>query len=72
MRKNIFIACLVLLMQAVLCAQDLTAVREFKQLWKYDEATALLSDMIREQGPQPLLRRMRLLLRLHHKLCHSQ
>lgn len=55
MRKNIFIACLVLLMQAVLCAQDLTAVRDLKQLWKYDEATALLSDMIREQGPQPAL-----------------
>lgn len=42
-------------MQALLCAQDLTAVRELKQLWKYDEATALLSEMIREQGPQPAL-----------------
>ena len=46
---------LALLMQAALYAQDLTAVRELKQLWKYDEATALLSDMIREQGPKPAL-----------------
>ena len=46
---------LALLMQVALYAQDLTAVRELKQLWKYDEATALLSDMIREQGPKPAL-----------------
>jgi len=40
---------------SLLHAQDLTAVRELKQLWKYDEATAILSEMIAEQGPQPAL-----------------
>ena len=40
---------------SLLHAQDLTAVRELKQLWKYDEATALLSEMVAEQGPLPAL-----------------
>ena len=40
---------------ASLSAQDLTAVRELKQLWKYDEAIAALTQMMAEQGPQPVL-----------------
>ena len=36
-------------------AQDLAAVRELKQLWKYDEAVAMLTQMMAEQGPQPAL-----------------
>ena len=39
----------------LLGAQDLTAVRELKQLWKYDEAIASLTQMMAEQGPQPVL-----------------
>ena len=35
--------------------QDLAAVREFKLLWKYDEAIAALTQMMAEQGPQPVL-----------------
>ena len=46
---------LAFLISCTLSAQEISAVREFKQLWKYDEATALLSEMIREQGPQPTL-----------------
>ena len=44
-----------LLIPASLCAQDLGAVRELKQLWKYDEAAAALTQMMAEQGPQPVL-----------------
>ena len=40
---------------ASLAAQDLTAVRELKQLWKYDEAIASLTQMMAEQGPRPEL-----------------
>lgn len=40
---------------ASLAAQDLTAVRELKQLWKYDEAIASLTQMMAAQGPQPEL-----------------
>ena len=40
---------------ASLSAQDLTAVRELKQLWKYDEAIASLTQMMAAQGPQPEL-----------------
>lgn len=40
---------------ASLAAQDLTAVRELKQLWKYDEAIAALTQMMAEQGPRPEL-----------------
>ena len=39
---------------APLAAQDLTAVRELKQLWKYDEAVAALTQMMAEQGPLPV------------------
>ncbi len=39
----------------LLNAQDLSAVKELKQLWKYDEATAAVSAMIAEQGPRPEL-----------------
>lgn len=39
----------------LLGAQDLTAVRELKQLWKFDEAIASLTQMMAEQGPQPVL-----------------
>jgi tetratricopeptide (TPR) repeat protein len=38
-----------------LAAQDLAAVRELKQLWKYDEAIASLTQMMAEQGPQVIL-----------------
>ena len=30
-------------------------MRELKQLWKYDEAVAVLTQMMAEQGPQPVL-----------------
>lgn len=40
---------------ASLAAQDLTPVRELKQLWKYDEAIAALTQMMAEQGPRPEL-----------------
>jgi len=40
---------------ATLAAQDLTAVRELKQLWKYDEAIASLTQMMAAQGPRPEL-----------------
>ncbi|MDY6443617.1 MAG: tetratricopeptide repeat protein [Bacteroidales bacterium] len=40
---------------APLAAQDLTPVRELKQLWKYDEAIAALTQMMAEQGPRPEL-----------------
>lgn len=35
-----------------LAAQDLASVRELKQLWKYDEAIAALTQMMAEQGPR--------------------
>ena len=38
-----------------LTAQDLAAVRELKQLWKYDEAIGALTQMMAEQGPQVIL-----------------
>jgi tetratricopeptide (TPR) repeat protein len=37
----------------LLNAQDLSAVKELKQLWKYDEAIAAVSAMITQQGPRP-------------------
>ena len=37
---------------ATLAAQDLGTVRELKQLWKYDEAIASLTQMMAEQGPR--------------------
>ena len=46
---------LMILPLAPLAAQDLTAVRELKQLWKYDEAIAALTQMMAEQGPRPEL-----------------
>ncbi len=46
---------LLFLSAASLAAQDLTAVRELKQLWKYDEAITALTQMMAEQGPQPVL-----------------
>ena len=46
---------LMILSLAPLAAQDLTAVRELKQLWKYDEAIAALTQMMAEQGPRPEL-----------------
>lgn len=46
---------LMFLSLAPLAAQDLTAVRELKQLWKYDEAIAALTQMMAEQGPRPEL-----------------
>lgn len=39
----------------LLGAQDLTAVRELKQLWKFDEAIACLTQMMEKEGPQPVL-----------------
>lgn len=38
----------------LLCAQDLSGVHELKQLWKYDEAIANLTQMMAEQGPKPV------------------
>lgn len=46
---------LMILSLAPLAAQDLTAVRELKQLWKYDEAIAALTQMMAVQGPRPEL-----------------
>ena len=37
---------------ATLAGQDLGTVRELKQLWKYDEAIASLTQMMAEQGPR--------------------
>ena len=50
-------ASLILLFLSVtpLAAQDLAAVRELKQLWKYDEAIGALTQMMAEQGPQVIL-----------------
>ena len=44
-----------LLAGGLLHAQDLSTVREYKQLWKYDEAIASLSEMMLKQGPQQIL-----------------
>ena len=44
-----------LLAGSLLHAQDLSTVREYKQLWKYDEAIASLSEMMLKQGPQQVL-----------------
>ena len=46
---------LMILSLAPLAAQDLTPVRELKQLWKYDEAIAALTQMMAERGPRPEL-----------------
>lgn len=46
---------LMFLSLAPLAAQDLTAMRELKQLWKYDEAIASLTQMMAAQGPRPEL-----------------
>ena len=46
---------LLLLSAATLAAQDLGPVRELKQLWKYDEAIAALTQMMADQGPRPEL-----------------
>ena len=46
---------LMFLSLAPLAAQDLTPVRELKQLWKYDEAIAALTQMMAAQGPRPEL-----------------
>ncbi len=43
---------LLFLSAATLAAQDLGTVRELKQLWKYDEAIASLTQMMAEQGPR--------------------
>ena len=52
MLRALLLAC-VLAAQTALCAQDLSSVRELKQLWKYDEAVAALTQMMAEQGPRP-------------------
>ena len=44
---------LLFLFAVPLAAQDLSPVRELKQLWKYDEAIAALTQMMAEQGPRP-------------------
>ena len=44
-----------LLISCTLSAQEIGAVRELKQLWKYAEAVAALTQMMAEQGPQPIL-----------------
>ena len=44
-----------LLISCTLSAQEIGAVRELKQLWKYDEAVAALTQMMAEQGPQVIL-----------------
>ncbi len=46
---------LMILSLVPLAAQDLTPVRELKQLWKYDEAIAALTQMMADQGPRPEL-----------------
>lgn len=43
---------LLFLSATMLAAQDLGSVRELKQLWKYDEAIASLTQMMAEQGPR--------------------
>ena len=43
---------LLFLSAATLAAQDLGTVRELKQLWKYDEAIAALTQMMAAQGPR--------------------
>ena len=43
---------LLFLSAATLAAQDLGTVRELKQLWKYDEAIASLTQLMAEQGPR--------------------
>ena len=43
---------LLFLSAATLAGQDLGTVRELKQLWKYDEAIASLTQMMAEQGPR--------------------
>ena len=40
-----------LLISCALSAQEIGVVRELKQLWKYDEAIAALTQMMAEQGP---------------------
>ena len=44
-----------LLISCALSAQEIGAVRELKQLWKYDEAISALTQMMAEQGPQLVL-----------------
>ena len=46
---------LAFLISCTLSAQEISAVRELKQLWKYDEAVATLTQMMAEQGPQSIL-----------------
>ena len=46
---------LAFLISCTLSAQEISAVRELKQLWKYDEAVATLTQMMAGQGPQPIL-----------------
>ena len=41
-----------LLFSCTLSAQEIGVVRELKQLWKYDEAVATLTQIISEQGPR--------------------
>ena len=41
-----------LLISCVVSAQEISAVRELKQLWKYDEAISALTQMMTEQGPR--------------------
>lgn len=49
------VSLILLFLSASLAAQDLSPVRELKQLWKYDEAIAALTQMMAEQGPRPEL-----------------
>ena len=53
MRRSIILLSL-LLFPCVLGAQDLTEVRELKQLWKFDEAIACLTQMMEEEGSKPV------------------
>ena len=47
------VSLILLFLSAVpLAAQDITTVRELKQLWKYDEAIGALTQMMAEQGPR--------------------
>ena len=41
-----------LLISCVVSAQEISAVRELKQLWKYDEAISALTQMMADQGPR--------------------
>ena len=50
MRTHLFLT--TLLISCTLSAQEIGAVRELKQLWKYDEAIAALTQMMAEQGPR--------------------